>query len=384
MWYALSWLTETATTKDVRSIENRVNQPSVMQHQQQENISTHDLCSKYNTQETRQHINLVMKSVERTYQGVTTLYNINSSLYTHLNYQQIVLHIHFNLANLRDSLYYMRQVAMHVVDYIDTATTGILSPHVLPVEDLQKMLMHIEEALPPTMHLPVPSEDTLHSCRYLCTHVLIADEEFLLLIDVPIQDCTQQVKLYQVFNLTIPHGNLSAYSNIDTKYLGISYDEMKAVVILEQQLITCQQADGQYCSINAPLQLLASPPSCIAAIYAKNKVWIEKRCSLQIRNMESATIPTPIVPNLWILTSVTKSESTGIMLVCLYEAPTLIQIQTPIHILCLLPACSATSQHFHLPPHYENHQLTINIYLNTAKCNMINALLPEFRIWQHL
>ena len=70
----------------------------------------------------------------------------------------------------------MRQVAMHAMDYIDAATTGILSPHVLPVEDLQKMLTHIEEALPSTMHLPVSSEDTLHFYRYLCTQVLITDE----------------------------------------------------------------------------------------------------------------------------------------------------------------------------------------------------------------
>ena len=130
-----------------------------------------------------------MAAVERTYQDVTMLYNITSSLYTSLNYQQIVLHIHSILANLRDSVYYMRQVAMHVMDYIDAAMTGILSPHVLPVEDLEKMLTHIEEALPSTMHLPVSSEDTPpHFYRYLCTHILIADEEFLLLIDVPIQD----------------------------------------------------------------------------------------------------------------------------------------------------------------------------------------------------
>ena len=111
------------------------------------------------------------------------------------------------------------------MDYIDTATTGILSPHVLPVEDLQKMLTHIEETLPSTMYLPVSSEDTLHLYRYLCTHVLITDAQFLPLIDVPIQDCAQQLEIYQVFNLIIPHGNLSAYYNIDAKYSGISYDE---------------------------------------------------------------------------------------------------------------------------------------------------------------
>ena len=126
-----------------------------------------------------------MDAVERTHQDVIILYNITSSLYTSMNYQQIVLHICSILANLKDSLYYMRQVTMQVMDYIDTARTGIVSPHVLPVEDLQKMLIHIEEALPSTMHLPVSLKDTLHFYRYLCTHVLIVDEQFLLPIDVP-------------------------------------------------------------------------------------------------------------------------------------------------------------------------------------------------------
>ena len=75
---------------------------------------------------------------------------------------------------------------MHTMDYIDAATTGALSPHILPIMDLMRMLSHIEETLPATLHLPVSSEDTLHFYRYLCTHVLIINKQFLLLIDVPI------------------------------------------------------------------------------------------------------------------------------------------------------------------------------------------------------
>ena len=50
------------------------------------------------------------------------------------------------------------------------------------------MLLHISETLPSTLHLPVSPDDTLHFYRYLHTHVLIANKQFLLLIDVPIQD----------------------------------------------------------------------------------------------------------------------------------------------------------------------------------------------------
>ena len=51
---------------------------------------------------------------------------------------------------------------MHTMDYIDSATIGTLLPHILSIMDLRKMLSHIEETLPSTLHLPVSSEDTLH------------------------------------------------------------------------------------------------------------------------------------------------------------------------------------------------------------------------------
>ena len=83
--------------------------------------------------------------------------------------------------------------------YVIAATTGTLLPHVLPIMDLKKMLPHIEETLPPTLHLTVSSEDILHFYRYLHTHDLITNKQFLLLIDVLIQDRSQQLSIYKIF-----------------------------------------------------------------------------------------------------------------------------------------------------------------------------------------
>ena len=234
------------------------------------------------------------------------------------------------------------------------------------------------------MHLPVSSEDTLHFYRYLWAHILNTDKKFLLPLDVPIKDHAQQLKIYEVVNLAIPHRNFLAWYNINSKYLGITYDETKAVYILDQQFGKCKKANGQFCKINSPLQPLANPPSCITAIYAKNKAGIETRCSLQIWNANGVSIPTSKVPNVWILTSVPSAVSMGITLICPEKAPRFIKMQIPIHILWLPPACSTTSQHFHLPPWYETHELTINICLKTENLNVINVSSPEFRIWQHL
>ena len=126
--------------------------------------------------------------MDETSQDVNNLYNLTTSLATSLSYHQIILYIRSVLANFCDSFSYIIKVSTHTMDYIDAATSGTLSPHILPIMDLKKMLSHIEETLPSTLHLPVSSKDTLHFYCYLHTHVLIANKQFLLLINVPIQD----------------------------------------------------------------------------------------------------------------------------------------------------------------------------------------------------
>ena len=124
-----------------------------------------------------------------TSHDINNLYNLTMSLVaTSINFYQLVLNIRSMFANLHDALNYIQMVSAHTMDYINTATSETLSPHVLPVMDLQKMLSHISEALPPILHLPVSPDDTLHFYRYLCTHILIENKQFLLLIDVTIQD----------------------------------------------------------------------------------------------------------------------------------------------------------------------------------------------------
>ena len=57
--------------------------------------------------------------------------------------------------------------------------------------------------------------------------------------------------------------------------------------------------------------------------------------------------------------------------------------QQPLHILKLPPAFSAMSRHFHLPPHYEDHVVTMYMSLNKANLNTINISTPDFHISQH-
>ena len=209
-------------------------------------------------------------------------------------------------------------------------------------------------------------------------------ETFLLLIDVPIRDQMQQISTYRIFILGIPHGNFTEYYEVDTKYLRITWDETMALEIMEKHYSTCKEANGQFCNIYTPFQPPANPPSCITALYSRNSTSIAARCSLQVTEAHTISIPTLIAPNVWLITSLQSTVLTGITLVC-PEGPTkLITLWKPIHILQLPPACSATSPYFYLPTHYKPTTVILNISLEIANLNMINISALDFHVWQYL
>ena len=119
----------------------------------------------------------MIDALQRSNEDLNRLFNITEILTQCIRYHQMYIYMHTILAYLRDSLTYMGQVAMHMMDYVDAATTNILLSDILPMEDLRSMLRHIETELPSTVHLPISSDDTLH----FYTHVLKAEGQFLLI-----------------------------------------------------------------------------------------------------------------------------------------------------------------------------------------------------------
>ena len=295
-----------------------------------------------------------------------------------------MIHVRAMLANLRDGLHYMKQLANHVLEYVGATTSGILTPHLVPVTDLQNLLESIEKNLPPNMHLPVPSSDPLHFYRHLKCHVLIERNEFLLLIDIPIQDRAQQIQIYKIINIPVPVGNFSIQYEIPEQYLGVTYDHTKALVITPEQFSKCQSANGQFCPMTAPLQTLTNPPSCVAGLYIKSKPDIDRYCRIITRTQPKVYLPIALAANLWAIVTPPAIKKTQMSVMCPKEPVRTIEIKAPLEILRLQPACSATTQYFHLPPKYENAHIETNISLYNAQLDIVNISLDLFRITQHL
>ena len=382
---ALKFLMGTATTKDINTIKTRINQLIATQSSQQGTL-VHIVSvlnvTCYTTQINCQNINILMDKLAMTSHDINNLYNLTTSLATSISFHQLVLLMQSILTNLHYSLHYIKTVSTHAMDYIDAATSGTLSPHILPMLDLQIMLTHVQDILPSTLHLPISPEDNLHLYRFLCTYVLITNQQFLLLIDIPIQDRSQEVTIYEVFTLHVPHGNFSAGYDIDTKYLGITSDETMAMALSTSQFKTCQAANSQFCSMSTPLQPLANPLTCVSALYAKNSVHISLHCSIQIWKPAKVTMPIQIAPNVWIITTSPSAPQYTLTQVCPREPTHLINVRRPIHTHTLeLPtACSITSPYFYLPPTYHNPHWAVNISLLSANIHMLKISSSDFHV----
>ena len=213
--------------------------------------------TRYAAQVNRQKLNEIIDALQRSNKDLNRLFNITEVLAQCIRYQEMYIYMHTILAYCRDSITYMRQVAIPIMDYVDATTPNLLSPDILPVEDQRNMLRHIESELPSTMHLPISSDDALHFYQCLHKHVLITGQ-FLLLINVAIQNREQHPHIYEVRSLRISHGNLSSQHKLNHMYIGVTYDETKAVVIMDQQyhsLPACKQTVLQNkCTIPAPLK----------------------------------------------------------------------------------------------------------------------------------
>ena len=100
---ALRWLTGTATTKDVNSIKECVNELNEGQSTQQE-ILVHIVSIfniiRYAAQVNRHSINVLMDKVDETSHDVNNLYNLTTSLATSVSYHQLILYIRSVFTNL--------------------------------------------------------------------------------------------------------------------------------------------------------------------------------------------------------------------------------------------------------------------------------------------
>ena len=83
-----------------------------------------------------------MYALQKDNEDINISLNVTDVLMQHLRYHHVYTNACTISANLMDCLTYMRQVAKHMLDYVDAPMTSKLSPDMLPVEDCRVILRH--------------------------------------------------------------------------------------------------------------------------------------------------------------------------------------------------------------------------------------------------
>ena len=87
---------------------------------------------------------------------------------------------------------------------------------------------------------------------------------------------------------------------------------------------------------------------------------------------------------MWAIISSPFKQQPPVTVICPTKPTMSVQISPPIHMLKLEAACSATSQHFHLPLKYEDTHVMMNLSIYNANLDIIKIPSALFRITQHI
>ena len=145
-------------------------------------------------------------------------------------------------------------------------------------------------------------------------------------------------------------GISTARYNVNIQYLGILLDETMAVEISQHQFSICQEANGQFCNIYPPLQLLANPPPCITALLHQECSWHFHQMFTTNQENSKYLLPLQTASNVWILTSAPSTVKTTITLICLGETTKFIyskethpHLMTTTSLQCYITTLSSTT-----------------------------------------
>ena len=196
------------------------------------------------------------------------------------------------------------------------------------------------------------------------------------MIDVPIQDRSWQITIYDILTLDIPQGNYSAHYDIDTKYLGITEDHGSGA--LYYPVLSLLKSKWSILQHHHTFSAISKPTILYSSLICKEHCGYYLKCSLQIQKASNTNLPTQIAPDVWILTTPHAAPVNTMTLICPEKAMETIIIPKPVHILKLptptVPPHPTSTYHLDM----KLPTLDVNISLNMANLHMINIFGTGF------
>ena len=264
--------------------------------------------------------------------------------------------------------------------YLDTLSSGKLSPTLVNPIHLCDELLGIQRELPPTIELPEnPAYNIWHYYKHLTVSFVPHADKIILLIRLLLVDSDSTVTLYKVYNLPIvnQHIGKSLKYNLQENYLAITNDNNYATIPSEYEFIECTLASGHFCNLKNALYHMHSLGWCLTSLFLKNDRMIETNCRMSLTNVTGLQAIYLDQGN-WAVATV-KSDQ---MEISCNSHRHVITIEPPLTLVNLQPGCSAFSAKIKLPPYCKKYSKGFAIAIKAANLHPDKFSHVDFCIWK--
>lgn len=292
---------------------------------------------------------------------------------------QAKLHLvyHIVLSTLRQNQWDIQILSTAVRD----VNKGRLPMTLIPPLKLMVALRKISKRLPQGFTLPHDYAKNIQwYYRNLKTLLLPQGNTFHIVTAVPLARNDAIFTIFEALTIPIPHPTLDLVVRyeLESTHLAVNHDKTSYVMLNDAELSRCVQSDTDYCSFRQPVRSIAHNPSCLAALFTKDKSTVQIACKRKLTTHDSFPMVYYLQKGKWLIAS--RSKFT-VHISC-YEGGTKTlynyQIYKNIHILELKSGCTGISPHFTLLPYYYNHAVeTIEPVISNP--SVVSSLMAD--IW---
>ena len=172
----------------------------------------------------------------------------------------------------RHGLEEFRRLVRKYTRWMETLTTGRVTPNLVTPDEMREYLNRMQEELQPIphLHLPLDPDNDVWTAYSVCKIVPYLLQDFVVVeVDVPLTSSNLDLELYSVHNLPAihPDSGLSATYRLEGKYFAVSTDKHFIAIPNEDEVAMCEATGNIVCNFKAPLYPRVKCRTCLCALY---------------------------------------------------------------------------------------------------------------------
>ncbi len=191
--------------------------------------------------------------------------------------------------------------------YMDTLTTGALTPTLVTPMDLCNILLAAEERIQGHLQLRLPADPKgplWGYYKYTKVVTTIIDEYLMILLQISLVDISTSFDVYRAHNIPALHPELgvSYEYQLEGKYLVVSSDHQFFMLPDEQDIITCTLTEGHWCQLQTAMHPVTRVNWCITSVFKNDDQAIRQNCKVRMRR-QTTNSTHHMGDDLWAITT---------------------------------------------------------------------------------